>query len=309
MRYAAMTGVLGALALLTAPMAASAQRPPTVPDLPVDAARQISPNVHMIAGWPNIGIVVGRTGVLAVDTGLGAPNGAIVAQEAARLAPGRQLYLVTTHYHPEHAGGQNGFPPGTVVVRSRVQQDELMTDGARVVTAFAQRGPDFARLLEAPQATSADIVFDGEHRLDLGGVSVGLYNLGGGHTQGDTVVHVEEDGVLFAGDLIESLRSPSFGCQSCSPNQWLAAVDRIAELNPTIIVPTHGPAPVNSGYIARQRAFLVDLQSLAMAQRAQGRSAEEAGPLVRAELEARYPDWQGLANIGNSVQRAYADPS
>src|ERR1043166_2822908 len=82
---------------------------------------KISEHVWAIMGWPNIGIIVGSRAVLVVDTGLGPRNGATVARVAAKLAPGnRKLFLTTTHFHPEHAGGESGFPAGTILIRDAV---------------------------------------------------------------------------------------------------------------------------------------------------------------------------------------------
>ncbi len=51
-------------------------------------------------------------------------NGATVAAAVAKLRKGGNLYLGTTHFHPEHVTGQAGFPAGTVVIRAAVQQKE-----------------------------------------------------------------------------------------------------------------------------------------------------------------------------------------
>ncbi len=66
---------------------------------------KVSEHVWQIVGWPNIGIVVGEKATLVVNTGLGPRKGATVARVAKRLAPDNKLYLTTTHFHPEHAGG------------------------------------------------------------------------------------------------------------------------------------------------------------------------------------------------------------
>src|ERR1041385_9292655 len=67
---------------------------------------KVSEHVWAIMGWPNIAIVVGSRAVLVVDTGLGPRNGATIARVVSKVAPGNQkLYLTTTHFHPEHAGG------------------------------------------------------------------------------------------------------------------------------------------------------------------------------------------------------------
>ncbi len=304
-----LAGVLGAV-VLAAPLAATAQRGPVVQLSTVDGRiEKISPHVHMIAAWPNAGFVVGETGVLVIDTVLGYDNGAAMARAAARLATnGQKIYLVTTHYHTEHAGGQNAFPAPATVVRARTQQAELETDGPGVVKMFASRNDEFARLLTPPQDTRADILFDGEYRLDLGGgVIARLVNLPGGHTMGDTVILAEPDGVLFAGDLVESLRTPSVGCTRCSPRQWIAALDEIAKMGPRIIVPTHGPAPVDPSFIAAMRGFLVDQDTRAAALKAQGRTAADATAAILAEFKTRYPNWTGIENLNISAPKAYAE--
>src|SRR3954451_16546654 len=101
---------------------------------------KISDHVWAIMGWPNIGIVVGSRAVLVVDTGLGPHNGATIARVVSKLAPGdKKLFLTTTHFHPEHAAGEAGFPAGTILIRNSVQQREIDTSGKEVVDLFAGR--------------------------------------------------------------------------------------------------------------------------------------------------------------------------
>src|SRR5215470_4688146 len=92
----------------------------TQPILGEDAVK-VSDHVWAIMGWPNVAIVVGNRATLVVDTGLGPRNGATIAKAVAKLAPGNQkLFLTTTHFHPEHASGESGFPQGTVLIRNAV---------------------------------------------------------------------------------------------------------------------------------------------------------------------------------------------
>ena len=80
----------------------------------------------------NVGIVVGSKGVLVIDSGLGPRNGAILADVARRLAPGRSsLYVTATHFHPEHMMGESGFPEAAIVVRSVGQQLDIDATGPR----------------------------------------------------------------------------------------------------------------------------------------------------------------------------------
>src|SRR3954453_19879947 len=109
---------------------------------------KVSDHVWAIMGWPNIAIVVGNRATLVVDTGLGPRNGATIARVAAKLAPSNQkLFLTTTHFHPEHAGGEAGFPAGTILIRNAVQQREMELHGKEVIDQFSGRNAQFKELL------------------------------------------------------------------------------------------------------------------------------------------------------------------
>src|SRR4051812_28391879 len=134
-----------------------------------DETVKVSDHVWAIMGWPNIAIVVGSRATLVVDTGLGPRNGATIARAAAKLAPANQkLFLTTTHFHPEHAGGEAGFPAGTVLIRDAVQQREMEAHGAEMVDLFAGRSPQFKELLANVKFRAPDLTFDSEAQLDLG---------------------------------------------------------------------------------------------------------------------------------------------
>ena len=97
---------------------------------------KVSTHVQAMWGFPVIIFVTGENGVLAIDTGLGPANGKIVADTARRLAPGKKLFLTTTHFHPEHAAGDGGFPADTVILRATAQQRELETAGTASLAQF-----------------------------------------------------------------------------------------------------------------------------------------------------------------------------
>ena len=115
------------LAALAAVALASAQNPEQ--GIPENAVTQVSEHVYAIVGWPNVGIVVGNRATLVIDTGMGARNGAIVAREAEKLAKAPNLYVTTTHFHPEHAMGVQAFPARMILIRPAVQQEEMEKRG------------------------------------------------------------------------------------------------------------------------------------------------------------------------------------
>ena len=296
------------LAAVAAAGSAMAQQGFGDPRLDEANLRQVSPHVWVIMGFPNVGFVVGSKAVLVVDTGLGNEVGALVARVAAKLGGhGQKLILTTTHYHPEHAAGQGGFPPGTLVVRNRVQQEELEKDGKRMIDLFASRPGPMHDLLQGAAVGKADVLFDKQKTLDLGGVHARLYWFGAAHTLGDEITYVTEDRLILPGDVVENRISPNVICDSCSPRQWIAVLDQIAKLKPEHVVPDHGDLGDGS-LVAQERAFLVDLDRRARALKTEGMSVAEAGKRLQAEFETRYAGWSGLGNIPQSVQRAYADP-
>ena len=74
---------------------------------------------------PNIGIVVGDSATLVIDTGLGRDNGAYVLEYARRLAGGGQVYVATTHVDPGHGFGMAAFNITARIVFHKTQVEEM----------------------------------------------------------------------------------------------------------------------------------------------------------------------------------------
>ena len=269
--------------------------------------RQVAPHTYVIMGFPNCAFIVGDKTILVVDTGLGDANGKTLTDVGRKLATkGQKLILTTTHFHPEHAAGQGGFPPGTQVIRPKAQQDEMDRDGKAIMDLFA-RNPAMKPFMQDAALVKADTLFEREHDLDLGAVHAKLYWYGAAHTRGDEIIYVPEDKLVVSGDVVQNRISPNIICQSCSPRQWIAVVDQVAKLKPERVVPDHGDLGDGS-LVAQERGFLVALDQRAMELKKQGVAADAAGKQIQAEFEKTYAGWQGLGNIPQSVQRAYADP-
>src|SRR5580658_11056599 len=133
-------------ALFLSPLLALAQESMMLPE---NSVTRVSEHVYAIVGFPNIGLVVGDRATLVVDTGLGPRNGAIVMKQAEKLAKAPNLYLTTTHFHPEHAMGEQAFPPRTVIIRPAVQQDEMN-----------QRATEFLDMFRGFSAQTKDLLAD-----------------------------------------------------------------------------------------------------------------------------------------------------
>ncbi len=274
--------------------------------LPENSVMRVSEHVYAIIGFPNIGIVVGDRATLVVDTGIGARNGAIVVKQAEKLAKKPNLYLTTTHFHPEHAMGEQAFPPRTVIIRPAAQQAELEKHGAELMDLFRGFSPQAKELLADVKMRTPDIVFDKEIILDLGGVSARLFWLGPAHTQGDELIMVEPDSLLLSGDIVQDKIVPNMPNADASVKNWLAILDQLEPLKPRFVVPDHG-ALGDGSLIAKERAFVLELQSRSLELKREGKSADQAATIVTAEFKKKYPDWQTMGPVANVVKRVYAE--
>jgi glyoxylase-like metal-dependent hydrolase (beta-lactamase superfamily II) len=274
--------------------------------LPENSVTRVSEHVYAIVGFPNIGIVVGDRATLVVDTGLGPRNGAIVVKQAEKLAKAPILYLTTTHFHPEHAMGEQAFPPRTVIIRPAVQQEEMEKHATEMMNLFRGFSAQSKELLQDVKMRPPDIVFDKEIKLDLGGITARLMWLGPAHTQGDEIIFVEPDSVLIPGDIVQDKIVPNMPNADASVKNWLAILDQLEPLHPRYVLPDHG-ALGDGSLIAKEKAFILDLQARSLELKRQGKSADEAAATVTAEFKTKYPDWQTMGPVANVVKRVYAE--
>jgi glyoxylase-like metal-dependent hydrolase (beta-lactamase superfamily II) len=301
-----MKTIVSLVALCFATAVASAQNPPVQDPLIKENPVKVSDHVWAIMGWPNIGVVVGENATLVVDTGLGPRNGATVARVAKRLAPDNKLYLTTTHFHPEHAGGASGFPPGTVLIRDQVQQDEMEKYGAEMIKLFASRNDQWRELLVDAKLPAPDKTFDKDLKLDLGGgVTARLLWFGGAHTKGDELTFVEPDKTLISGDVVQNKVVPNIYGEGGPPASWIAVLDEIEKLGAVHILPTHS-AVGDGTLVAKEKAFIVDLRTRSLGLKQQGVAVEEAGRLLTAEFKKKYSDWP-IVSVSNFVKSIYAE--
>lgn len=251
---------------------------------------------------PNVGIIVGTRATFVVDTGLGVRNGEAVMREVGKVSRHAELYLGTTHFHPEHDLGAGAFPPATKLLRSADQQKDIAEFGLQMAKTFSGRSPFVAELLKDAEFRKADISFEREHVVDLGGVRVRVIAMGANHTRGDTVFLVEPDGVLFSGDVV--MRPlPSFASPYSTVKHWLTSLDILEKLSPKKLVPSHGPVG-DAGLIADYRAYFTTVQTRVAALKKEGKSVEEAVQSVTTELAGKYAD---RGRLGGAVRAAYKE--
>ncbi len=288
-----------------------AQRGPGTPAAPPlireNATDKISQHVYVIPDnsvgmVPNVGIIVGARGTLVVDTGLGPRNGQTVMREVQKVSSTPELYVAVTHVHPEHDLGAGGFPPHAKMIRSLAQIQDIRETGPEMTARFSGFSPFNAELLRGAEFRDADLTFDTEHVLDLGGVRVRILTMGNNHTPGDQAFFVEPDGILFSGDIVMSAL-PAIG-QSSTLRQWMTSQERFERLSPVRIVPSHGPMG-DVSFITRYKALFQTVQKRVAELKAQGKSLDETTSTLAMELRDRYPDPRG--RLAGTIQAAYKE--
>lgn len=272
---------------------------------------QVSRHVYVIPDngvqlVPNVGIIVGSRGTLVVDTGLGPINAQTILREVDKVNRGPELYVVSTHYHPEHAVGEMSFPESATVLRTRAQQQDIDELGLDSLLRFRSISPLIEELLVGADYRDADIMFQREYSLDLGGVHVRLMAWGPTHTRGDTMVFVEDDDVLLAGDVVMNQRFLVFMSQESSVETWLSILDDLVALEPKHIVPSHGQMG-DAVLIHEQRTYLQNLRARVREHKLAGHPLDEIVGQVTLEMQSNYPNWVGERWIPGAARSAFRE--
>ncbi|GAB1821559.1 MBL fold metallo-hydrolase [Herbidospora sp. RD11066] len=195
-----------------------------------------------------LGLIVGETGCLVVDTGIDEAFGRAWAN-AIREVTDLPWTVVLTHAHFDHAFGTAAF--GACFAHEGCR--EALVDTAHKQAAeWSGRFPGVAT---APLVLPLPAPFS----VDLGGREVLLTHPGPGHTGHDLIVQVPDAKVVFAGDLVEQGAPPQFG--DSYPAAWPVALQKILETEPQTIVPGHGN-PVTPDFVEHQRTQIAEIVTL-----------------------------------------------
>jgi glyoxylase-like metal-dependent hydrolase (beta-lactamase superfamily II) len=302
--------LVAAAALLGAAVVSTQRGPAPDPLIRENATVKLADHTYVIPDAnvslvPNVGIVVGSKATLVIDPGLGRRNGETVLKEVAKVSKNTELYVGSTHFHPEHTTGYLAFPPTAKYVNSTTQEKEFEDTGMQMVKTFSGRSTLTAELLKDAARRPADITFDREYTLDLGGVRVRFLLVGPTHTRGDTGFFVEGDGVLFAGDVVMNESFLAAGPAS-SMRAWLAAFDTFSALKPRTVVPAHG-AVGQGTLVGTNRAWVQQVRDRALALKKEGKALDETGTTVQAEFVKQHPEWPRANGLAALARAAYED--
>lgn len=151
--------------------------------------------------------------------------------------------------------------------------------------------------IEMPDVT---IGFTDHHKLDAGGRSVELLEVGPAHTEGDVLAWLPEERVLFAGDILFIGGTPIMWAGPVSG--WIAALDTIIDFNPAVIVPGHGPLTDLDG-VRSLRSYFELVNQLTTERHAGGMALIDAIRDIDDHIDSTlYSEWSDRERIEVNVQ-------
>lgn len=206
-----------------------------------------------------IGVVLGGSEVLVVDTRSTPAQAREIVDDLRELTRDPVSVVVDTHWHFDHTFGNSVFRPAAIWGHVRAAQ-RLRTDGDKARREVAAGIPTLAADLAEVVIDPPEHTFDERATIQLGDRVVELSYHGRGHTDGDIAVLVPDAHVLFAGDLIEEGSPPSFG--DSFPLDWPGTLERLLPLATGAVVPGHG-AIGDMTFIAAQLEAMRGLVALA----------------------------------------------
>lgn len=265
-------------------------------------------------GWSNAGLIAGNGASLLVDTLF---DLALTREMLAAMRPVTDSAPITdaliTHSNGDHTHGNQLLDRSVRIIAAKGTAEEIahgIAPEMLVMTQTADLGPvatPYVRDRFGPfdftgiSLRNADHTFDNELTIEVGGREVRLLNLGPAHTAADSVVHVPDAGVLFAGDLLFIGCTPIVWAGPIA--NWIAACDAMIALDAPAVVPGHGPVTDPDG-IRAVRGYLVHAAEQAEAAYRKGLSFVEAAAGIDL---GEYASWLDAERVVVNVYQRYRE--
>jgi glyoxylase-like metal-dependent hydrolase (beta-lactamase superfamily II) len=233
----------------------------------------------------NAGFVVGDNGVLVIDSFENADAAQQLLAEIQKITELPVKFVINTHYHLDHVGGNAVFQQaGAVVLAQRNVREWVHTENLKFFGKEIK--PEQRALVE--QLSAPDVIYDSAVEIYLGTRRVQvMWRLG--HTGGDSLVTIPDAGVIFCGDLFWRKTLPNLIDASTGP--WMTTLDVLSRSNAKgSYVPGHGDVG-NAADVAEFREYLANLRKLVGAAQGEGKSGDGLLQSVLLVLKENYGKW------------------
>lgn len=268
-------------------------------------------------GWSNAGLISDGDQALLVDTlfdaSLTRDMLAIMADATGKGADDIGV-IVNTHANGDHCHG-NGLCRHAEIIASEASAAEMAELPAPALAAIMAQakelGPagqylvdifgsfDFTDVAEKHPTRT----FSGEYSVEVGDKKVQLIEVGPAHTAGDVLVHVPDDKTIFTGDILFIEGTPIMWAGPVS--NWIAACDRIIDLQPETIVPGHGPITDAAG-VRRVQDYLHYVNREARQRYDAGLSVRDAAHDISLGDFSSWGDSERIAVNVSTLYREYS---
>src|ERR1051326_6129230 len=254
--------LISAIAGATLTKAARGQQAPKL------TLNQVKNDLYEIEGdGGNVAVYLTDEGVILVDDKFERDYEAIMAHVKS-LTSKPVKYVLSTHYHSDHSGGNSKFLPSAEIISTRNAR-------SAIVEHKQSNAP--------PVACPARVVFNQEAGVFLGGKEVHARYCGRGHTNGDAVIYFPALKTLHTGDLMAGttplIDYPGGG----SLVEWTRTLDEAMKLDFDTVIPGHG-AVTNKAGLAAYRSNVDKLRTRATELIREGKSQEDVGKVMTAEF-------------------------
>lgn len=244
---------------------------PQTPPPPMIVLTKVGANFYAIDGQGGrMGALVGPDGIFLVDAQFPAVTDRIVAAIRQVAPDPRFRFLVNSHVHGDHTGGNENFAKlGATLMSRPLLRARLMKPAAPAAGANP--------VAPAPAAALATVTYDERTVINMNGEEIQLLPLRDAHTDGDTAVRFPAADVLMTGDVYRSVGYPFM-----DPNNggtlkgMLAALSLLVDsAGPnTTVIPGHGPITNRAGLIFH-RDMAVTVRDRVAKLLAQGQTVEQ----------------------------------
>jgi glyoxylase-like metal-dependent hydrolase (beta-lactamase superfamily II) len=224
-------------------------------------------NTYMLEGaGGNVTIAVGTDGVIMVDAQF-APMHNNLKAAIAKVTNQPVKYLINTHYHGDHTGGNAAFAKeGAIIVAHKNLKDRLANPPA---------GANGQTPAAAPPEALPKQEYTDKTTVSTGGRTAQLTHIAA-HTDTDTVVYFPDANVLAVGDTGGPNRYPNIALGG-SINGMISGVETYLKIGnaQTKIVPGHGPLSTKADFQA-YHDMLVKMRDRVAKLKSEGKSADQA---------------------------------
>ena len=214
----------------------------------------------------NVAVYITDEGVIMVDDKFDQDHEQIV--EKVKSVTSQPIkYIISTHYHADHSGGNTKFLPTAVIIS----------------TANARTNIVEHKQSNAPPGVSpAPVVFKTEMSVFLGGKEARAVHFGRGHTNGDAVVYFPADRTLHTGDLMAG-NSPLIDYTGGgSAVEWTKTLDGAMTLDFDTVIPGHGPVTTKAGLMT-YRDNIVKMRERVTSLIRSGKTQDDLAKFMTAE--------------------------